>query len=98
MNVTLPRLLRAIYRKEPISSFVFIVGAVDVAIGGVDQSWSLLTFGLGAVGVAVALRWSHSQRQPQEEPEKIAVHALPPASNRNRLPTLSAAKKRPPNL
>jgi len=29
----------------------------DAVIGGLDERWSLLSFGLGTVGAAIALRW-----------------------------------------
>ncbi|MBW4522567.1 MAG: hypothetical protein KME16_23220 [Scytolyngbya sp. HA4215-MV1] len=95
MNISLLRMLNSIYRKEPISSFVLTVGIVDAAIGGFDSQWSLFSFGLGTIGVAVALRWWQIQRRP-EPIERVAVHVLPARASRPPLPLLSAAKKQPP--
>jgi hypothetical protein len=96
MNVVLTRFLKSAYRKEPISSFVVIVGAVDAVIGTVDQRWSLLTFGLGTVGVAIALRWWQIQRREEQLTEQPAKYFLPANSSRPALPMLNATKRHPP--
>lgn len=96
MNALVPRILKAAYRKEPISSFIVIVGAVDAVIGGVGERWSLLSFGLMMVVLAVALRWWQSQRRETELADQPVTHYLPPSSSRPALPILSAAKRQPP--
>ncbi|MBD2016255.1 hypothetical protein H6F96_20060 [Microcoleus sp. FACHB-53] len=96
MNALLPRILKAAYRKEPISSFIVIVGAVDAVIGGVGERWSLLSFGLMMMVLAVALRWWQSQRRETELADQPVTHYLPPSSSRPALPILSAAKRQPP--
>jgi hypothetical protein len=96
MNALLPRILKAAYRKEPISSFIVIVGAVDAVIGGVGERWSLLSFGLMMVVLALALRWWQSQRRETELADQPVTHYLPPSSSRPALPILSAAKRQPP--
>lgn len=97
MNLLWPRLLKSAYRREPISSFAIIVGAVDAVIGGVDERWSLLAFGLGTVGVAIALRWWQIQRRQTELTEQPAKYFLPSHSSRPALPMLSSAKRHPPH-
>lgn len=96
MNALLPRILKAAYRKEPISSFIVIVGAVDAVIGGVGERWSLLSFGLMMMVLAIALRWWQSQRRETELADQPVTHYLPPSSSRPALPILSAAKRQPP--
>lgn len=96
MNLVWSRMFRTVYRKEPITGFVLIAGAVDVAIGGIDGSTSLVVFGLSAVGVAIALRLWQSQKRTPDMQERRAIHALPPASSRPSLPMLSMNKKSPP--
>lgn len=96
MNALLPRFLRAAYRKEPISSFIIIVGAVDATIGGVGERWSLFSFGVMMVVVAIALRWWQSQRQEAELAQQPVTHYLPPTSSRPALPMLNTAKRQPP--
>lgn len=63
MSQTLTQMFKLAYRKEPISNFVLIVGAVDAVIGGVGNHVSLLGLGLSLVGVAIALRWQAVQRR-----------------------------------
>ena len=96
MNALLPRILKAAYRKEPISSFIVIVGSVDAVIGGVGERWSLLSFGLMMMVLAVALRWLQSQRRETELADQPVTHYLPPSSSRPALPILSTAKRQPP--
>lgn len=94
MNILFPRFLRSLYRKEPISSFVVLVGAVDAVIGGVDQSWSLFSVGLGTVGVAIVLRWWQIQRQEDQlNEQEVPQFYLPPQSSRPALPMLDPAKR-----
>ena len=95
MNALWPRILKSAYRKEPISRFIVIVGAVDAVIGGVGERWSLLTFGLMMVLLAVAVRWWQSQRREAELADQPVTHFLPPSSSRPALPILSTSKRRP---
>jgi hypothetical protein len=97
MNALLPRFLKSAYRKEPISSFVVIVGSIDAVIGGIDESWSLLGFGLSLVGVAIALRWWQIQRSQDEPTQQPPKYFLPPQSSRPALPILNDAKRQPPH-
>jgi|SRR4028119_346380 hypothetical protein len=96
MNALWHRVLKSAYRKEPISSFIIIVGAVDAVIGGVGERWSLLTFGLMMVVLAVALRWWQSQRREADLAEQPVTHFLPPSSSRPALPMLTATKRQRP--
>ncbi|NEP41219.1 MAG: hypothetical protein F6K35_19120 [Okeania sp. SIO2H7] len=95
MNALWTRILRSPYRKEPITSFAVTVGAVDAAIGGVSASWSLLSFGLGTVGVAIALRWLLVQRSAAQQPAPAELY-LPESSSRPPLPMLNKSKNNTP--
>lgn len=96
MNVSWPRVLKSVYRKEPITSFVVTVGAVDAVIGGVGASGSLLAFGLGTAATAVALRWWQYHRAAgEQQPAPAPEYFLPPHGSRPQLPMLSV-KKNPP--
>jgi hypothetical protein len=44
------------YRREPISSFLLTLGAVDMVLGGLDDRWVLFSLGLSTVGVAIGIR------------------------------------------
>lgn len=96
MNVVWSKFLRSAYRKEPISSFVLTVGVVDAVIGGFDDRWSLVTFGVGTVGLAIALRWWLIQRSSREQPESAPTRYLPARSSRPPLPMLTTTKQQPP--
>jgi hypothetical protein len=96
MNGLGSRFLKSAYRREPISSFILTVGAVDAVIGGVDGRLSLLLLGLGAVATAIALRW-WLQRQKIELPSGAPIHYLPARSSRPSLPMLTTARKNPPH-
>ncbi|MEQ8468577.1 hypothetical protein [Coleofasciculus sp. E1-EBD-02] len=95
MNALGPRFWKLAYRKEPISSFIVTVGAVDAVIGGVGERWSLLTFGLMMVMLAVGLRWWQSQRRQTELAEQAVTHYLPSSPSRPPLPMLSTSKRHP---
>lgn len=95
MNAVWNRVLKSVYGKEPITGFVLTAGAVDVAIGGIDQSSSLVFFGLCVVAAALGLRWwQFYRRSPETIREQRVVYALPPQSSRPSLPTLSVPKKK----
>ena len=92
MNALLPRFVKLAYRKEPISSFVLIVGAVDAVIGGVGGRWTLMSLGMTTVLIATLLRWW--QQKAQVVPQETARHFLPPSSSRTALPMLTSEKRR----
>lgn len=96
MNVSWQHILRSAYRRDPITSFVITIGAVDAAIGGMAASGSLLAFGLGTASVAIALRWWQIHRSSIEQPAPAPEYYLPPHSSRPQLPMLSISKKNPP--
>ncbi|HEY9616714.1 MAG TPA: hypothetical protein V6C64_07735 [Microcoleaceae cyanobacterium] len=90
-------MLKSFYRRQPVVSFVVTAGAVDAAIGGLSEHWSLLFLGLGAVGGAIGFSvWQWQARKPLEVPEHPPVYVLPPQSSRPSLPMLSMNKKQPP--
>lgn len=98
MNAAWVRFLKSTYRREPITSFVVTVGAVDAVIGGLGDRWSLFTLGMGTVGLAIVLRWLMiQQRSTAEVPSEAPEYFLPPTPSRTALPNLNAPnKKKPP--
>ena len=77
MNAALPRFLKSAYRREPLPSFMITIGVVDAVIGGFDDRWPLFTFGLGTVGVAIALRWWLQKQRRPPEPSQSPQYYLP---------------------
>lgn len=94
MNAVWVRFLKSAYRREPIFTFVLTVGAVDAVIGGVGYRWSLLTFGMGTVAIAIALRWFMAQRRTAEVPTEAPQYFLPPQPSRPQLPSLNPSNKK----
>lgn len=94
MNRLWTRFVRSTYRKEPISSFILTVGAVDAVIGGVDGRWSLMALGLSTVAVAVALRAWIRQPRSVESFGGAPIRYLPAQSSRPSLPMLSSTRKK----
>lgn len=94
MNVLFSKLLNSTYRKEPISGFILILGAVDAVIGGVGGRWTLLSFGLVMVLSGALLRWYKVQKAESVVGEKPARYFLPPSQSRPPLPLLMKDKKR----
>ena len=94
MNVLWPRFLKSAYRKEPISSFILIVGAVDAVMGGVGERWTLLSFGLMLVFLAAGLRWWQGQKAQSLSFEETPRRYLPPSSSKRPLPMLMNEKNR----
>lgn len=88
INNILPRFLKTTYRKEPISSFIVIVGAVDAVIGGVGERWTLLSFGVVMILLAAAVRWLQGQKNNPEITTQVSRQMLPPSSVPTPLPTL----------
>ncbi|MBV5257740.1 hypothetical protein FLX56_04800 [Synechococcus moorigangaii CMS01] len=80
------RTVKHLYRKEPISSFVILMGLVEVVIGGVDEQWGLFTVGLGFVLGAIAIRWSRIRRDQQEMQRVLPRRYLPPSEVSGNVP------------
>ncbi|NCJ06393.1 hypothetical protein GS597_07685 [Synechococcales cyanobacterium C] len=88
--------LKPIYRKEPISAFLILVGAVDATLGGVGGHGSLLFLGVATIAGALVIRWQQAQRRQEMQPEPITQRYLPTNSSQSELPMLSISKKQPP--
>ncbi|NET55242.1 MAG: hypothetical protein F6K47_03300 [Symploca sp. SIO2E6] len=89
MNALLPRILKSAYRKEPISSFIVIMGAVNAVIGGVGERWSLLSLGLMMIMLAAIIRWWQTQNQEVKLKEQPVTQYLPANSSRPPLQMVS---------
>lgn len=94
MNALLPRFLKLAYRREPISSFIVIVGAVEAVIGGTQDKWTLFSFGLIMLLIALLLRWLKTQKSQSVFVEQPARYYLPDSSSRTPLPLLKSQKHR----
>ncbi len=86
MNAIFPNGLKRLYRKEPISSFIMIIGAVDAVLGGVNEISTLMILGLLISGVAIGYRWWWIQRAESAADRKSKQLYLAPQSERSPLP------------
>lgn len=93
MNALLPRFLKSAYRKDPISSFVMTVGAVDAVIGGVGERWTLMSFGIMMILLAIAIRWLQIQRSQENLTEEVPRRYLPPSHSDAPLPMLKTKER-----
>ncbi|BAZ46648.1 hypothetical protein NIES4102_36840 [Chondrocystis sp. NIES-4102] len=94
MNPLFARFLRSVYRKEPISGFILILGATDALIGGFGGKSSLLSIGLFIALLGIIMRWRQSSKKTPVKPSKPARYLLPPSSSREPLPLLVNNSKR----
>ncbi|MDY6785934.1 MAG: hypothetical protein SW833_25865 [Cyanobacteriota bacterium] len=92
MNALLPSFVKLAYRKEPISSFILIVGAVDAVIGGVGERWTLLSFGLLVVMLGMIARVTQRERDRGLPQEERARRYLPPSPPEPPLPPLASRR------
>jgi hypothetical protein len=88
------RTVKRLYRKEPVSSFLIVMGLIEVVIGGVDEQWGLFAVGLGFVLGAIAVRWSRIRREPQDLQRVLPRRYLPPSEINVPLPRLANEKQR----
>ncbi len=95
MNAIFPTFLKRLYRKEPISSFIIIVGAVDAVLGGVNEAGALMILGLLTSGLALGYRWWCIQQMETDSERKAKQLYLPASSNRSPLPDLDS-RRHPP--
>jgi hypothetical protein len=95
MNAIFPTVLKRLYRKEPISSFLIIVGAVDAVLGGVNEVGTLMILGLLTSGFAIGYRWWRIQQAEDTADLKSKQLYLPESPARSPLPNFDG-RRRPP--
>ena len=97
MNAIFPTFLKRLYRKEPISSFIIIVGAVDAVLGGVNEAGTLMILGLLTSGMAIGYRWWCIQ-QSETGAERKSKQLYLPSADLNRSPLPDLDRRRHPPL
>jgi hypothetical protein len=81
MTVALSRLLKSAYRKEPISTFIFLCGTVDALLGGFSERWTLLSLGVVLIMISVTVRWLQIQQSQKEVSPPMAKRYLNPSKS-----------------
>ena len=94
MNPLFARLFNSIYRKEPVSGFILILGATDALIGGLNGRGSLLSIGLLIAVLGIFMRWRQGEKKSSEIATEPVRYYLPPGSTRQPLPLLTSSKPR----
>ena len=94
MNPLFARFLRSIYRKEPVSGFVLVLGVTDAIIGGIGGRGSLLSIGLLIALLGIVMRWRQSERKSTAISREPVRYYLPAGSTRQPLPLLTSSKPR----
>jgi len=82
-----------VYRKEPVSGFILILGATNALIGGFGGQGSLLSIGILIALVGVIMRWQGTKKSQAIATEPVKYY-LPPGQSRQPLPLLSSSKRR----
>jgi hypothetical protein len=93
-KVIWPRSLKNAYRKEPITGFILAVGAVDIAIGGAAQRWTLVSLGVTVVTLAAIARWLQIHKGRTLPRTGKARYYLPERSSGVPLPVLGERQER----
>lgn len=94
MNPLSAKFLGSVYRKEPISGFILILGLTDAVIGGVGGRWSLFSVGITIALLALLARWRQLPKRATEAVASKPVRSLlPPHSSRPELPLLMSNKR-----
>ena len=95
MNAIFPTVLKRLYRKEPISSFLIVVGAVDAVLGGVNEIGTLMVLGLLTSGLSLGYRWwCIQQAETKLDFRSKQQRYLAPSSSSNPLPNLDRRDRR----
>jgi len=88
MNTVFRSLSRSLYHRHPISGMMLTAGVVNAIIGGSSDRPGLFSFGLGVVGIALAVRWLRGQRSAVDSANTPPVYYLPSRSSSAALPPL----------
>lgn len=92
MNLLFARFLRAVYRKEPVSGFILILGVTDALIGGLGGRESLLSIGILIALLGAIMRWRQGEKSKVIATKTVRYY-LPPGSTRQPLPLLTSSKR-----
>lgn len=94
MNPLFARFLRTVYRKEPVSGFIIILGATDAVVGGLGGRGSLISLGLLIALLGIMMRWRQKEQKSEAIATESAKYYLPPGTSRQPLPKLTSSKRR----
>lgn len=82
MNPLFARFFHSVYRREPVSGFILILGATDALVGGLGGRESLMSLGLLIALLGLIMRWRHGERKDRAIANEPARFLLPPGTSR----------------
>ena len=94
MNPLFARFFRTVYRREPFSGFILVLGTTDALIGGLNGRGSLLSIGLLIALLGIVMRWRQGEKKSRKIAPEPVRYLLPPGSTRQPLPLLMSSKNR----
>lgn len=93
MNPLFARFFKSVYRKEPVSGFILILGGTDALIGGLGGQGNLMSMGLLVAILGIGMRWRQEKKKKAIAAEPVR-YFLPPGQSRQPLPLLMPSKRR----
>lgn len=93
MNPLFARFFKSVYRREPVSGFILILGGTDALIGGLGEQGNLLSIGLLVAILGIGMRWRQGRKKKAIATEPVR-YLLPPGQSRQPLPLLMPSKRR----
>ena len=94
MNPFFARFLNSVYRKEPISGFILMLGVTDALIGGIGGRWNLFSVGLLVTILAITIRHLQERKIQTVRQKHPLRYQLPPGTANPPLPLLMGKKRR----
>lgn len=94
MKLSLSRSSKMFSRKEPISAFIFVMAMTDIVLGGVNEQWTLLSWGVLMAMMAGLIRWLQIQKARKPVFYSPPRRYLQPSSSSNLTPLPPLKRKR----
>lgn len=94
MNPLFARFFKAVYRKEPVSGFILILGVTDALVGGMNGRDGLLSIGLLVALLGIIMRWRQGEKKSRVVASQPVRYLLPSGTSRQPLPLLMPSKRR----
>jgi hypothetical protein len=82
VNPLFARFINSVYRREPVSGFILILGATDALVGGLGGRESLLSIGLLIALLGLIMRWRQGEKKDRAIANEPARYLLPPGRSR----------------
>lgn len=71
--------LKKTYHQEPVSAFILTFGLMDALLGGFEERWTLLSFGMLMVMIGLLMLWLQVQNSRKPSLQFSPRRYLPPS-------------------